>query len=182
MTFGGAACPPQWGCISETNCNVVNNVLQYQEWNHMELHSPIQDSIPLPSYLPESTPFKALAKLAVTVPINDKGKADVYIDNVIAICPDIEDNAAQTSAATPLAIHSRGRQLLSTCEPIPCDDLLSLNKLAAEGQMSEIKTKLGWVINTRSLKISLSSAKYIAWSRNTQSLIECQCATKQLKH
>ena len=100
---------------------------------------------------------------------------------LIAICPDIKDNAIWRSAATPLAIHSIGRQLY-TCEPIPQHDLLSLNKLAAEGQMSEMKTILGWVINTRSLKILLPSAKFISWSRDTQSLIKCQQATtKQIE-
>jgi len=99
-------------------------------------------------------------------------QADIYIDDVIAICPDITENAVRTSTATPLAIHLIGRHL-STLELLPHDDLLSLNKLAAEGQMSEIKTILGWVVNTRSLEISLPSTKYIAWLRDTQSLIEC---------
>ena len=94
MTFGRAACPPQWGCISKTICDAVNDLLQCKEWNHSDLHSPIPDSIPPLIYLPETTPFKAAARLAVTIPVNDKGKANVYIDNVITICPDIKDNAS----------------------------------------------------------------------------------------
>jgi hypothetical protein len=42
----------------------------------------------------------------VKIPVNDLGKVDVFIDDNIAITPDIGDNTTRVIRAIPLAIHS----------------------------------------------------------------------------
>ena len=54
---------------------------------------------------------------------------------------------------------------------IPRKDIISLKKLRAEGQLSEIKTVLGWELNTRRLLISLPSHKVTDWLRDIDSIL-----------
>ena len=79
------------------------------------------------------------------------------------ICPKIRENTEHCAAAVPLALHIMGRPCNST-DPIPCDDLLSLKKLAGEGRMEEVKIILGWEIHMRKLMIALPEFRYVAWS------------------
>eukprot|EP00978_Attheya_sp_CCMP212_P041659 scaffold241666_cov75-Attheya_sp.AAC.1 len=70
----------------------------------------------------------------------------------------------------PFVIHLLGRPLYQV-ESISRDDVLPLKKFLAEATPAEIKTILGWEINSRSLLISLPMHKYIAWSRSITDLL-----------
>jgi hypothetical protein len=69
----------------------------------------------------------------------------------------------------PLIFHAFARSL-NPDESTPRLDLISLKKFQAEGKLEEVKTVLGWIINTRTLLISLPVDKYSKWS-NQISLI-----------
>jgi hypothetical protein len=67
---------------------------------------------------------------------------------------DINDNA-ERCAAKALAIDVFDRPL-GEHEPLPRAVLLSLTKLAGEGTMADLKTILGWLIDSHLLLISLT--------------------------
>jgi len=103
--------------------------------------------------------------MAVPVPTCKIGKSEVYIDDFLPVALDKGDNSYRVSAAVPLAIHSVGRQI-SPNEPLPRDDLISYTKMLAEAAMSETKTALGWLLNTRTLQVSLPDSKFIGWTHS----------------
>ena len=71
-----------------------------------------------------------------------------------------------------MAIHISGRPI-SPNEPISRQDLVSIDKLKAEGRMEEIKTDLGWRFDTWRLLIALPDDKFSAWtSRIRQILVD----------
>jgi len=72
--------------------------------------------------------------------------------------------------AIPLAVRSLSRPN-SIHDIVPRKDIISVKKLRAKGQLSEIKTVLGWVINTRSLLISLPEHKVSDWLRDIDTII-----------
>jgi hypothetical protein len=84
---------------------------------------------------------------------------------------DIADNAFRVSAAVPLAVHAIGRQI-SPNEPLPRDDLISVTKMLAEAAMAETKMALGWLVNTRSLQVSLPENKYLGWNANIDETLQ----------
>jgi hypothetical protein len=84
---------------------------------------------------------------------------DIYIDDTIAITPDLPGNTERIMAAVPLAIRTFTRPLDANDE-IPRNDIISLKKFQAEARLEETKTVLGWVLNTRTLQISLPIDKY----------------------
>lgn len=112
------------------------------------------------------------------MPQNDNGNIDIYIDDSIGIAPDIGDTPSRVSRAIPLAIWMLSRPL-SDNDVIPRRDMISLKKLHAEGQMSEIKTILGWSINTRKLIISLPDHKSKDWQIDINKLMTAKKASFQ---
>jgi hypothetical protein len=159
MTFGGAPCPSLWGYISETLADVCNSLINNNYWDHNELYDSLSDSLLPPLNLPESDPYNPTLPMTVEVPTNDLGKVDVYIDDTIRITPDLNDNCLRVSKAIPLAIHSLSRPL-DHSDKIPRKGIISMKKYIAEGRMEETKVVLGWLLNTRSLLISLPLEKH----------------------
>jgi hypothetical protein len=170
MTFGGAPCPSLWGYFSETITDVCNTLIQCSSWDFMAFSDETSSKIPNPISLPNNIPFAQAKAMAVDIPVNDLGKVDVFIDDNIAITPDLNCNTTRVIRAIPLAIHSIARPVVST-DDIPRVDIISANKLQAEGTFEEVKIVLGWHINTRSLLISLPRDKHQKWSQDINKMI-----------
>jgi hypothetical protein len=170
LTFGGAPCPAIWGYISETIADLANTLIQNQHWDHHHLFDPLSEQVDHPISLPDTIPFHAAKPTSVFIPPNPLGKIDIYIDDTIGIAPDILDNVNRTSKSIPLAIHSIARPLDSS-DIIPRKDIISLKKFSAEGRMEETKTILGWIINTRSLTISLPPDKHNRWTSDIKNIL-----------
>jgi hypothetical protein len=57
-----------------------------------------------------------------------------------------------------------------------------MKKLVAKGQMSEVKTVLGWTINTRSLLLQLPFDKHKKWTKDITSILgQTKIKNKQLE-
>ena len=55
--------------------------------------------------------------------------------------------------------------------------MLSLSKLLVNGSLTEIKVFLGWLLNTRELKIYLSDDKYNSWTRQIETILLAKKST-----
>lgn len=156
LTFGGTPCPHEWSVISETICDLATAILIDDDWDCSTLFSPQQHLIPSASFLPDDIPFGEGKDLIVNIDINDRGTHEMYLDDLIGLGIDIEgtDNITRAERAPMLAIHTCARPVHHN-EPIPRQDMVSLNKLRAEAALTEIKTILGWVWDLRRLIISL---------------------------
>jgi hypothetical protein len=163
MTYGGAPCPNLWGVISKTIADIGNTILHSSLWDHNSLFDPLSSQIELPLPLPDEIQFALAKELAVSLPENPAGYIDVYIDDNIGVTLDLGYNAIRLCRAIPLAIRTIARPLLNS-DVIPRKDIISLKKFEAEGRLEEVKKILGWIINTRSLSISLPDDKFKAWS------------------
>ena len=170
MTFGGSPCPSMWGITSETITDVCNTLIHCKSWDYNTLYDNLSDSIPPPVSLPDNVPFAQTRELSINIPVNDLGKVDVFIDDYIAITPDIEDNTTRVIRAIPFAIHSVARPI-DNSDDIPRVDIISAKKLHAEGTFEEVKVVLGWIINTRNLLISLPQDKHKKWTTDLNRMI-----------
>ena len=170
-TFGGSPNPFEWGVISESITDLANLLINDTSWDPEQLCSNIQKEIPSDVYIDESVHFEQALPTIVSPPVNCCAKADVYIDDTTTISLDDPDTTLRARAAVPLAIHIVGRPIAPN-EPIPRMDLISIEKLKAEGRMEELKTDLGWRFDTRRLLVALSDDKYKAWSSKISKMIE----------
>jgi hypothetical protein len=154
LTFGGSPCPNEWCVASELCTDLANDILHCKECNPHELFSPHAAKLLPPMYLDAAIPLAPAATLDVHIPNDDMGRIHDFIDDEIAIVPDLNDNKFRGVQALLLAIHILFRPV-DPNENIPREDCLSLDKLAEEGRLSEVLTILGWTINTRCLTLSL---------------------------
>ena len=92
--------------------------------------------------------------MIVALPPEDHGKVDVYIDDTVAIGPDLPGIIPRLAACILLAFHLVFRPL-STFEPIPRDEAAAIAKLIAEGGLEE--TKKMWGGSTTHAAYSLAS-------------------------
>ncbi len=125
MAFGGSPCPSLWGYISDTICDVCNIIISNNHWVFKHAFDPLIFTLDPPKSLPDSVPFHQARNLSVEIPINDMGKLGIYIDEMIAIAPDINENVLRGSYAIPLAIHTLGRPSTDP-NPIPQKDIISM--------------------------------------------------------
>jgi hypothetical protein len=162
--FCGAPCPYKWGIKSETICNLANELIVSKEWNPLTLHTTVQPLIPPKKILANNLPLSQACKLIIDVPVDPRGKIDIYIDDTTGLTVNVpgRDNAARMEAAIPLAIEVAARPN-DPNEPIPCEPMIARDKLTAEGGLSETKMILGWLFNFRTLIVSLLDHKFIAW-------------------
>jgi hypothetical protein len=180
LTFGGAPCPFEWGVISESICDLANELVQCNDWDPADLHASVQKDIPPPQFLDDDIPFAEGRELIVDILVDPKGKADVYIDDTTGLTVDIpgSKNIERMAAAIPLAIEVAARPN-DPNEPIPREKMVAEDKLKAEGGLSETKTILGWLFNFRTLTVSLPEHKYIAWSNDLRQMIRSRRTTKK---
>ena len=176
LTFGGAPNPNYWGEISESTTDLANALLRLEDWDPKKLASPIQHQVPKVDPDNDPTPFAQALPLAVTLDDNDMGKSDVYIDDITSVVVDIKNNIEKGEAAVLLAMHLIGRPFNAE-DPLKRLDLVSITKLIAEARLEETKVLLGWVLDTRLLKISLTFEKYKAWSDSIRIILTSKSST-----
>jgi hypothetical protein len=109
-------------------------------------------------------------EMSVSIPTNNIGKIDLYLDDNIAIALGEGDNALRVSNALITAVRTVSRPL-DDKDQIPRKDIISLKKFIAEGTPSETKIVLGWLLNTRTLRISLTEHKFKAWHKDLEDLL-----------
>jgi hypothetical protein len=121
MTFEGSPCPAIWRIISERITDVGASLLQNDVWSHHELFDSFSTSL--------DPPFSR--ELSVSIPPNDKGKVDIYINDSIEIAPALDDIPNRVICAIPLAIWAISRPL-SNSDVIPRKDIISLKKIECQ--------------------------------------------------
>jgi hypothetical protein len=171
LSFGGMGCPASWCPVSEITTDLANSILDNAAWHPDILRSPDQHLVPPPEYLSDTIPLQHVLPTMVLPPPRPFGSSDVYIDDIITTFLDTPENCTRAPSAVPLAVHVVGRPL-SNNEPIPREPLLSHDKLLAEGAPSELKTVLGWEIDTRRLLLRLPPEKYTAWSQDIVNIVK----------
>ena len=90
--------------------------------------------MPEPKPLPPHIPFAPAKSLIVTMPLGDHGKFDVYINDTVAIGPDVPGIIPRLAACILLSFHFVFLPL-SKSESIPHDETAAVSKLIAEGSL-----------------------------------------------
>jgi hypothetical protein len=173
LTFGGAPCLFEWNIISESIRGLANEILFDENRDPLEIHARCQHLMPAMKLLDDSIAYAEGRELIVDIPVDARGTGDVYIDDLIQATVVIEgtDNAIRCERATLLAIETVARPKDGK-EPIPREDMEARNKLEAEAGLEELKTVLGWLLDTRRLRVKLPKNKFIAWSNIIREMIQ----------
>ncbi len=174
LSFGGAPCPSEWGAILESVCDLINAILQHDDWDPLTLfNTAAQAHVPPKELLPDDVPFGIRQDLIVEIPINMRGTVNVYINDFIELTVDLNttDNAIRLEQASLLGLTAVSREV-SIFEPLLCDDMDAQAKLKAETGLTKMKVILGWLLNFWTMTIALPKNKFIAYSRAISDMIK----------
>jgi hypothetical protein len=170
LTFGGAPNPSRWSDLSEIACDLSNDLVRNPGWDPTVHRSPHSDKLPaVPLLEPATVPIATAQPLSVPLPIDDAPKSEVYIDDLFNCY--LRRDLQRGSEILPFVLELLGRPP-NPADPIERDDVLSISKFLAEATPSEVKTILGWIVDTRRLLLSLPSNKVVAWSNSIQAMLD----------
>ena len=170
MPFGGAPCPSEFALAADLIADTINDLLADNNWNHKEVYSEMIHKIPNPIPLPEDIPYAQAKDLSVNISVEECGKTDVYVDDFITIGPDKDDILERITKAPITVIHAIADNSINS-QSIPKDDIVAEDKMKAEGAAEERKICLGWMLDTRRLKVSLPDHKTIGWKSQIDQIL-----------
>lgn len=155
LPFGSAPAASDFSVISDFIADLSQAMINDETWDPDSLKSPMTSQIPLPSY---AAGQKTKARpLLYDIDCPDI-YIDVYIDDLITLATLSNDNINRARNAIPLALDCIFRRV-SEKELNSRPPILAYDKLLAEGNLSETRTVLGWVIDTSTLRMHLSPHK-----------------------
>ena len=170
LPFGGAPCPSDFCLVSDVITDTINDLLASTTWDPKTVCSKYKYNIPSQISLPASEPFAQARTLSVPLDNEPDSKADVFVDDIMSVTVNINDNLDRLVTAPCTVIHAIAHKAVGNTH-IQRQDLISDEKNEAEGAPEEIKICLGWTLNTRKLLVSLPSHKYQAWNTQVEEII-----------
>ncbi len=154
-------CPLEWGAISESVCNLINAILQHDDWDPLTLFATAaQAHVPSKEVLSDDVPFGIRQDLIVDIPVDARGIFDVYIDDFIRLTVDLKDsdNATRLERAPLLGLNAVSCEV-SPFKPLQCDNMDAQAKLKAKTGLTKTKVFLDWSLNFRMMMIALLEKK-----------------------
>ena len=80
--------------------------------------------IPMSNPIQEQIPFAQAREMSVVMPIEDRGKADVFIDDITSVAPDLDNNLDRLRAVSCSVHHAFSHKMSdSSTSSIPQDKL-----------------------------------------------------------
>ena len=115
---------------------MANEIIENEKWDPYALQSPAFDMIPSTETLADDIPFAPAMDQIVDVPLHRYGKCDEFLDDVVTTGVDHdEETRLRLKGAAPLAIYTVARDV-HTDEPIVRDDMITEDKMLAEGALA----------------------------------------------
>ena len=149
LPFGSSAAPGLFSMLSEFTADLAQSLIEDSTWNPLELFSNLSNEITLAELT--VGPFAIAKTLAVNI-MAKQISIEVYIDDLITVCLLLPGNFERAKQALPLILDCLFRPT-SLTETVQRNPILQQAKLMAEGMFEEIKIVLGWLIDTRRLRI-----------------------------
>lgn len=173
LCFGIASGPNEWCLISELIVDFATALMEDKTWNPDSLFNP-NDDIPLNiEYVDDSIKLEQVKKI-IFENINTKSSyIDGYIDDLLTLILEELELLKKGIHVIPLICFILFRPV-HVNEPVPRNDILSKAKLLAEGMLSERKTFLGWIIDSRRMRIYLPNLKSLRWINELDSLLSSE--------
>ena len=168
LPFGGTPCPSEFCLLSDVIADVTNDLFACDHWDPCTMRSSYVAKIPGSIPLPDDIEYAQALETSVPNLEKDNCTADVFIDDVITVGVDKGVNVEKLMAGPCTVMHAIAHNAESKTF-LPRQNFIAEDKNIAEGAPEEVKTILGWVLNTRELLIKLPQHKHKAWSAQLES-------------
>ena len=170
LCFGISSGPSEWCLISETLVDFAAILIKDKTWDPQEFFNPKEEIPTIPNYEDDRIPLKKGKKILFKLP-NEDTYIEGYIDDLLSIILAMESLILRAVHAIPLMCYILFRPVHKS-EPLERSDIIGTAKLIAEGGLSEVKTFLGWIIDTRRMRVSLPKLKALKWINEIDQVLE----------
>ena len=106
LPFGGSPCPSEFCLLSDITTDTINDLMQCKDWDPCLIHSDYVTKIPAAKTLPADIPFAQARELSVDIDVDEDCKADVFVDDIITIGADVNDNLQRITTALCSILHA----------------------------------------------------------------------------
>lgn len=136
----------------------------------METVSDFIVNIPPAEEIDEIIPYKA-RKISIEVPVEENGEFEVYIDEIIGVAADLNNNRLwlEVSLCTLIYVVPINP---SSKDHILKGNMIEADKCLAEVALTEERICLGWMLNSRELLVNLPIHKCKAWISDLENIIK----------
>ena len=173
LCFGIASGPNEWCLISELMVDFATALIEDNTWDPEELFNP-NENIPLDiDYVDSSVKIENVKKVIFENRKTKKSYIDGYIDDLLTIILEELNLLKKGLHVIPLICLILFRPVHKN-EPILRTDILSKAKLIAEGMLAERKTFLGWIIDSRRMRVYLPQLKTLRWINELDELLSLE--------
>ena len=179
LPFGATCGPSRYSEVSEALFDAANDLIEDETWDPDTLRSPYHDKLQPPEKLPSDIAYAKAKTLSVEIPSREV-VVDGYIDDSITVILDRGENLKRGQNAIPLLVHGSFRPP-SQREPVARKAGLQLIKLQGEGTPAERKIVLGWLLDSRELRIHLPMDKGICWMNDIDCILKENTRVKSKK-
>ena len=170
LCFGIASGPNEWCLISELMVDFATALIGDESWDPDEIYNPNED-IPLDiDYVDSSVKIEKVKNVIFENKRTIKSYIDGYIDDLLTMILEELDLLKRGVHVMPLVCLILFRPVHIN-EPILRTDILSKAKLIAEGALAERKTFLGWIIDSRRMRVYLPQLKTLRWINELEDLL-----------
>ena len=181
LCFGIASGPNEWCLISELMVDFATALIEDSSWDPSELFNPNEDIPTDIDYVDPSIKIENVKNVIFENRKTKKSYIDGYIDDLLTIILEELDLLKRGLHVIPLICLILFRPVHKN-EPILRTDILSKAKLIAEGMLAERKTFLGWIIDSRRMRVYLPQLKTLRWMNELDELLSLErVSQKQLE-
>lgn len=138
LCFGGSSCPPSWRIVGEAIIDIANDLLMNEAFEVDIIKSRYFREIKDKQFLPESPPLAQSRSTIARPPTRSYGAVDIYVDDIIGICVDANDNVQRLSQAMFASVDAICRPPDNQEQP-PRPDCLHLSKTIIEGLAAQMQ-------------------------------------------
>jgi len=155
LPFGVSPAAGIFSLLSDFVVDMAQALFEDPTWSPSTLNSPLAESLLSPVYL--TGDFGIAGPLLVDIKAKQLVSAEVFINDMIMVCLAFEKYIRKATNAIPLILDAIFCPILN--ETVSRQPILNAIKTMIKGCLEEIKTILGWLINTRKLSIRLPKEK-----------------------
>jgi hypothetical protein len=178
LPFGSSPAPSIFSIISDAITDVAWDLSLDPTWDPNSQRSNFSFINHPPTYLDKDVPFGLADELSTKLPPRNI-ISDNFIDDIFQAGVDIEDISERIKHSVPLALEAFFRPLHDK-DATKRKGIISITKHLAEGTLAERKVVLGWMIDTRRLRISLPEEKAKDWQLDIDQCLKTKKTTKGL--
>lgn len=172
LPFGSSPALSEFSVVSDVLVDLTTKIANDDTWEPSTLHSDhfdMMNSLPI-NIKDDSEKFGQADELIMDM-VNKDIVFDIYIDDLLAAGVDSPKNRQILLHAVTLALSILFRPLNKN-DPLPRDDIVCERKQKAEALLEEVKTVLGWKIDTRTFHVYLPMDKLKHWNLDLEQAIQ----------